>query len=88
MSQFTKDDIELRVFLLAVYNELPPIVPDEIEHVMSIVSQLYTDGWTVTEAARMARLTEHVSPELSEDYALDRMHILSEQVRKRKEKTL
>jgi len=57
-------------FVEAALGKLPEILEEsERKCLDSILRQCYNDRFTVSDAARLARHTEHVNPELSEDYA-------------------
>lgn len=75
----------LQEYIAAVYAQLPPVAPEEVEYVTAGIVGMYSRKWLVSEAVSMSRLTEHVNPELSEARALALMSKVSERVRNRKQ---
>jgi len=60
-------------YITAVMSRLPDIDPKEIKYVLMCCEQCQREGFSIEDAARYCRCTEHVNPDLDEDIALARM---------------
>ena len=60
-------------YTAAVMAQLPEIDPEELKFVLMGCAQSQREGFSVDDAARYLRCTEHVNPDLDEDIALARM---------------
>lgn len=58
--------------------------PTDVPHVISCLGQCFEDGFTLLDAVRFTRLTEHVSPNLPEKYACQRMSEIMAKYKPRK----
>lgn len=70
----------MNTFVQAVLDRLPPIAPNEMQSVISIISDLQSHQWSKEDTAAYLKCTEHVNPDLDETTALARMRSIRSRV--------